>query len=165
MSPQKKTHEKPVVDFGLRFGGLLRELGDFTNDITEMVEEGKDEIEKTGEISFDRAKKLRGMYGISVRIGGNGIPKVETFGRSPRSDTREPIVDVFDEKDRLQVIAELPGVDETDITHTVDGTILTITAGKGERKFFKEIDLGSAVKGKPKVHYTNGILELNFTRA
>jgi len=165
MSPQKKTHEKPVVDFGLRFGGLLRELGDFTNDITEMVEEGKDEIEKTGEISFDRAKKLRGMYGISVRIGGNGIPKVETFGRSPRSDTREPIVDVFDEKDRLQVIAELPGVDETDITHTVDGTILTITAGKGERKFFKEIDLGSAVKGKPKAHYTNGILELNFTRA
>ena len=165
MSPQKKTHEKPVVDFGLRFGGLLRELGDFTNDITEMVEEGKDEIEKTGEISFDRAKKLRGMYGISVRIGGNGIPKVETFGRSPRSDTREPIVDVFDEKDRLQVIAELPGVDETDITHTVDETILTITAGKGERKFFKEIDLGSAVKGKPKVHYTNGILELNFTRA
>lgn len=165
MSPQKKTREKPVVDFGLRFGGLLRELGDFTNDITEMVEEGKDEIEKTGEISFDRAKKLRGMYGISVRIGGNGIPKVETFGRSPRSDTREPIVDVFDEKDRLQVIAELPGVEENDITHTVDGTILTITAGKGERKFFKEIDLGSAVKGKPKAHYTNGILELNFTRA
>jgi HSP20 family protein len=165
MTQQKKKPEKPVIDFGLKFGGLLRELGDFTNDLTEMVEEGRDEMEKTGEISFDRTKKLRGMYGISVRMGGNGIPHVDTFGRSPKSDTREPIVDVFDEKNHIQVIAELPGVDEGDVTHSVRETILTITAGKGERKFFKEIDLGSEVKGPAKMHYTNGILELNFTKA
>jgi HSP20 family protein len=165
MAPQKKKPEKPVIDFGMRFGGLLKELGDFTSDLTEMVEEGRNEMEKTGEISFDRAKKLRGMYGISVRMGGNGIPRVDTFGRSPKSDTREPIVDIFDEKNHIQVIAELPGVDENDISHSVSGTLLTITAGKGERKFYKVIDLGSEVKGNAKTHYTNGILELRFAKA
>ncbi|MFA5294436.1 MAG: Hsp20/alpha crystallin family protein [Methanoregulaceae archaeon] len=165
MNKPKKKPEEPVIDFGLSFGGLLKELGDFTKDLVEMVEEGRDEMVKTGEISFDRAKNLKGMYGISVRMGGDGIPKVDTFGRRPRSETREPIVDVFDEGNRLQVIAELPGVDENDITHSVEGSLLTINAGKGERKFHKEIDLGSEVKGKAKTHYTNGILEITFEKA
>ncbi len=72
---KKKKKEEPVLDFGLSFGGLLKELGDFTRDLTDMVEEGRDEMVKTGEISFDQAKKLRGIYGISVRIGGNGSQK------------------------------------------------------------------------------------------
>jgi len=165
MNKSKKKSEETVIDFGLSFGSLLKELGDFTKDLAEMVEEGRDEMEKTGEIAFDQAKKLKGMYGISVRMGGNGIPHVDTFGRRPRSETREPIVDVFDEGNRLQVIAELPGIDEKDITHSVEGSQLTIRAGKGERKFFKELDLGSAVKGTAKAHYTNGILELTFEKA
>lgn len=165
MNKQKKKPEEPVIDFGLSFGGLLKELGDFTKDLTTMVEEGRDEMEKVGEISFDRAKKLKGMYGVTVRIGGNGIPKVDTFGRRPRSDTREPIVDVFDEGNRLQVIAELPGVEEKDIIHSVEGTTLIINAGTGERKYHKEVDLGFAVKGDPRTHYTNGILEINFEKA
>lgn len=165
MIKKKTKNDEPMLDFGLKFGGILTELGSITEDITRMVEEGKTEMERTGEISFDKSRKRKGMYGISVRLGGDGMPRIDTFGRRPKDDTREPIVDVFDEKDRLQVIAELPGVDENDITHSVRETILTITAGKGERKFHKEIDLGSAVKGKAKVHYTNGILELNFTKA
>ena len=165
MTRQKKKSEEPVINFGLSFGGLLKELGDFTKDLADMVEEGRDEMEKTGEISFDHAKKLRGIYGISVRMGGNGIPKVDTFGRRPQSETREPIVDVFDEGDRLQVIAELPGIEEKNITHSVSGTNLTIDAGSGERRFHKVIDLGCEVKGDPKKHYTNGILEITFIKA
>jgi HSP20 family protein len=164
MNNPKKKSEEPVIDFGLSFGGLLKELGNFTKDLMDMVEESRDEMVKTGEISFDTAKNLKGMYGISVRMGGNGLPKVDTFGRRPRSETREPIVDVFDEGNRLQVIAELPGVDENDITHSVKGTLLTINAGKGERQFHKEIDLGSAVKEGTKAQYTNGILEINFEK-
>lgn len=162
---KKKKKEEPVLDFGLSFGGLLKELGDFTRDLTDMVEEGRDEMVKTGEISFDQAKKLRGIYGISVRIGGNGIPKVDTFGRSPRSETREPIVDIFDEENHIQVIVELPGVEEKKITQSIEGTMLTIDAGSGERRFHKVIDLGAPVKGAPKVHYTNGILDITFEKA
>ena len=76
-----------------------------------------------------------------------------------------PTVDIFDEGDRLQVIAELPGIDESDITHSVEGTHLILNAVRGERKIFKKIDLGSAVKGEPTTHYKNGILEMQFTKA
>jgi HSP20 family protein len=164
MERKKVKPDQPVLDFGLSFGGILSELGNITQDITRMVEEGKTEMSRTGEISFDKLQKRKGMYGISVRMGGDGMPKIDTFGRRPKDDTREPIVDVFEEEKRVQVIAELPGVDEKEISVALKGTTLTIRAGKGERKYKKEIDLEFPVKGEPKTQYRNGILEINIEK-
>jgi HSP20 family protein len=165
MEKKKVNKDEPILDFGLKFGGILTELGTFTQDIAKMVEEGKTEMSRTGEISLDKSRKLKGMYGVSVRLGGDGMPRVDTFGRRPEEDVREPIVDVFDEADRLQVIVELPGVEEKDITVEIKETTLTLRAGKGERKYQKEIDLGVPVKGEPKKQYKNGILEINLKKA
>ena len=165
MEKKKVKTDEPVLDFGLSFGGILTELGNLTQDVTRMVAEGKTEMNKVGEISFDRSRKLKGMYGVTVRMGGDGMPKIDTFGRRPQSDTREPIIDVFDEAERIQVIVELPGVEEHDITVALDETTLQIKAGKGERKYRKDIDLGLPVKGKPKTQYKNGILEINLEKA
>jgi HSP20 family protein len=159
-----ENDDEPVIDFGLSFGGLLQELGNFTKDLTRMVEEGKDEVEKIGEISFNKSQKLKGMYGISFRIAGNGVPKIDTFGRRPKDETREPIVDIFDEAERLQVIVELPGVEENDITVTLHGNALNIDAGKGDRRYHKVIDLDIPVEGEPKSQYKNGILEINLEK-
>jgi HSP20 family protein len=164
MERKKVKRDQPVLDFGVSFGGILTELGNFTQDITRMVEEGKTEMSRTGEISFDKSQKRKGMYGISVRMGGDGMPKIDTFGRRPQSDTREPIVDIFEEAERVQVIAELPGVNENELSVTLKGTTLTIKAGKGERKYKKEIDLEIPVKGEPKTQYKNGILEINLEK-
>lgn len=41
-----------------------------------------------------------------------------------------PSVDVKDEKDRLRVIAELPGVEEKDVNVSLDGDLLTISGEK-----------------------------------
>ena len=164
MERKKVKPDQPVLDFGLSFGGILNELGNITQDITRMVEEGKTEMSRTGEISFDKLQKRKGMYGISVRMGGDGMPKIDTFGRRPKDDTREPIVDVFEEEKRVQVIAELPGVDEKEVSVALKGTTLTIRAGKGERKYKKEIDLEIPVKGEPKTQYRNGILEINIEK-
>jgi len=164
MERKKVKPDQPVLDFGLSFGGILNELGNITQDITRMVEEGKTEMSRTGEISFDKLQKRKGMYGISVRMGGDGMPKIDTFGRRPKDDTREPIVDVFEEEKRVQVIAELPGVDEKEVSVALKGTTLTIKAGKGERKYKKEIELEIPVKGEPKTQYKNGILEINIEK-
>jgi HSP20 family protein len=164
MERKKVKRDKPVLDFGVSFGGILTELGNITQDITRMVEEGKTEMSRTGEISFDKSQKRKGMYGISVRMGGDGMPKIDTFGRRPQSDTREPIVDIFEEAQRVQVIVELPGVDENEVSVALKGTTLTIKAGKGERKYKKEIDLEIPVKGEPKTQYKNGILEINIEK-
>lgn len=164
MEKEKVKHQQPVLDFGVSFGVILTELGNITQDITRMVEEGKTEMSRTGEISLDKSRKRKGMYGISVRMGGDGMPKIDTFGRRPKDDTREPIVDIFEEAHRVQVIAELPGVDEKDIAVALKGTNLTISAGKGERTYKKEIELEMPVKGEPQTQYRNGILEINIER-
>jgi HSP20 family protein len=164
MERKKVKPDQPVLDFGVSFGGILTELGNITQDITRMVEEGKTEMSRTGEISLDKSQKRKGMYGISVRMGGDGMPKIDTFGRRPKDDTREPIVDIFEEAQRVQVIAELPGVDGNEISVDLKGTTLTIRAGRGERKYKKEIDLEIPVKGEPKTHYKNGILEINIEK-
>ncbi len=162
---EKEGKKEPVIDFGLSFGGMLKGLGDFMNTVVEMAEEGKSEFEKVGEISFDKAKKLKGMYGISVRIGGAGVPIVEKFGTVPETDVREPLVDVFDEKDMVRVIAELPGVEESDIKTEREGNILKIRAERGDRKYEKDIELPAAVKGELKSRYKNGVLEIELEKA
>jgi HSP20 family protein len=165
MEKKRKEKEEPVIDFGLGFGGLLKGLGDFMDTVSKMAEEGKSEFEKVGEISFDKAKKLKGMYGISVRIGGAGIPIVDKFGTVPETDVREPLVDVFDEKEVVRIIAELPGVEESDIKTEIEGNILKIRAERGDRKYEKEIELPAAVKGEMKSRYKNGILEIELEKS
>jgi HSP20 family protein len=165
MDKKRKEKEEPIMDFGVSFGGLLKGLGDFMNTIAKMAEEGKSEFEKVGEISFDKAKKLKGMYGISVRIGGAGIPIVEKFGTVPETDVREPLVDVFDEKEVVRVIAELPGVEEGDIKTELEGNILKLSAERGDRKYEKDIELPAAVKGEMKSRYKNGILEIELEKS
>lgn len=162
---KKEKEDKPTVDLGLGFGGLLKGLGEFMDTVSKMAEEGKSEFDKVGEISFDKEQKLKGMYGVSVRIGGAGVPIVEKFGTVPESDIREPMVDVFDEKEMVRVIAELPGVDKADIKTELEGNTLKITAERGDRKYAKDVELPAAVKGEIKSRYKNGVLEIELEKS
>ena len=80
-------------------------------------------------------------------------------------EEREPIVDVFDEKDHILVIAELPGVSEEDIKTELKGDILNISTQDKEKKYKKEILLPSRVETDPiSSIYKNGILELKLKK-
>jgi HSP20 family protein len=71
------------------------------------------------------------------------------------------MVDVFDENDNILVIAELPGVSESEIKVEVTGDILNLTASDKDRKYAKEILLPGKVKpDSVKTAYKNGILEI-----
>ena len=66
--------------------------------------------------------KIKGVYGINVRTMSDGRPKVQPFGnikRTPKGpvveEVREPIVDIFEEKDKIQIIVEMPGIEASDI--------------------------------------------------
>ena len=77
----------------------------------------------------------------------------------------EPLVDVFDENDHLRIVAELPGVQESDIRTEVKGDKLTISAGIHNRKYHKEVPLHVAVEAEPtKLTYKNGILEIKLKK-
>ncbi|MBU4311329.1 MAG: Hsp20/alpha crystallin family protein, partial [Candidatus Omnitrophica bacterium] len=80
-------------------------------------------------------------------------------------EEREPMVDVFDEKDHILVVAELPGVEEANIKTEIKDDILNILAEKGDRKYKKEVLLPSKVETEPITSaYKNGILEIKLKK-
>ncbi|MCG2686305.1 Hsp20/alpha crystallin family protein [Candidatus Parcubacteria bacterium] len=171
---EKKEEEGVEIDFGigkLSFGGIFKGIGDLIDLAAKMEQEGKGEIKREGRVRGlgDRA---RGVYGFTMRTGLGGKPRVEPFGnvrRTPKGpvidETREPIVDVFDEKDYVLVVAELPGVDEAKIETKISGQSLIIKATNAERKYEKEVLLPAKVAAQTlKKSYKNGILEIRIKK-
>jgi len=150
-------------------GGIFRTIGSFLDFLSDMAEKGETEIHREGKLGG--RKGIKAVYGFSVRLGGEGQPRVEPFGNVRREkgkgpvveEVREPMVDVFDEKETVVVVAELPGINEKDITVGLRDDILTISAESGERKYHKEVLLDAPVTSEGLTHsYRNGILEIRI---
>ena len=162
--------KRPTRPEGDGLGGLLRGLGDLLNLAERLAEQGEHEVSKEGE--FSSPGGARGVYGFSVRTGLGGAPTVERFGNVRAtsegpvvSDTREPLVDVFDEGGEVVVVAEVPGVQEKDIHVELDGDVLALTATGPKRKYEKEVLLPAAVDPEARRQsYQNGYLELRFKK-
>ncbi len=171
---KQEREEEPAAGFGMDFGGIFKGLGDFINMAAKLAEEGQTELKRTGEITFDKAKNLRGMYGFSVRVGKGGKPIIDRFGTvtpkvkpmeiKPGAEVREPLVDIFDEKNKIVVVAEMPGVEEKAIKTRMKGNILNIYAESKDRKYTKEVKLPSVTTGKIESTYKNGVLELKLKK-
>jgi HSP20 family protein len=116
-------------------------------------------------------KGMKAVYGFSVRLGGERQPRVEPFGNVSREKGKgpvveevcEPMVDVFDEKENVIVVGELPGVNGKDITLELRDDIFIIAAETGERKYYKEVLFEVPVTSEGLTRsYRNGILEIKI---
>ena len=109
-------------------------------------------------------------YGYTITVGPDGKPIVNEYGNTkselaPTSDTREPLVDtIVDEKEKVvKLIAEMPGVEKTDVKILVDKNVVGITAECGEKKYHCKVPLQHKVdENSAKATYKNGILQLVF---
>jgi len=168
---KKKDDKEKGIDFGLGLGGIFEGLGNLIESVSKITEEGQGIISKKGEIK-GLGDKVKGVYGFTVRTLAGGESKVESFGnikKAPKGpiveEEREPIVDVFDEKDHIMVIAELPGVEEGDIKVEIKGDILNISTRGKEKKYKKEVLLPFKVETEPiSLIYKNGLLELKLKK-
>ena len=112
-------------------------------------------------------------YGYTMTVGPDGKPVVQEYGNVkpellPPSNTREPIVDtIFDEKEKLvKLIAEMPGVEKSDVKVLVQDKTVDISAEHGEKKYHVNVPIQYKVdENSAKAMYTNGILELVFKLA
>ena len=181
----KDEEEGLDIDFGigkLTLGGLFKGVEKLV-DLAAKLEEAGGEIKKEGEIDLSHLKEgMKGVFGFSVKTMAGGKPVVEPFGnikKTPKGPTveeeREPITDVFDEKEEVRVYAEMPGINEEDIkvgfppeagspsAKKVD--ILEISAQSGDKKYHKEILLPVKVKAETLISsYKNGILEVRVKK-
>lgn len=130
------------------------------------------ELGKTGEVNFrvtsrpirgsatdmpDRIKISRPQHKFSP-----APPKIP-----PASiKEREPLVDVFEDGDFVNVTAELPGVEESKVKLEVKNDVLTIRSDTSARKYYKEVKLPTSVKKDPaESKFRNGILEIKLVKA
>jgi HSP20 family protein len=173
---KKKEEKKEIdIDFGigkLTVGGIFKGIEKLV-DLAVKLEDAGGEIKKEGEIDLSHLKKgMKGVFGFSVRTAGGDKPIFETFGNIKKTDKgpkveeeREPITDVFDEKEEIRVYAEMPGVNKEDIKVDLKGDILDISAQSSDRKYHKEILLPVKVDNKTlKSNYKNGILEIKIKK-
>jgi len=71
--------------------------------------------------------------------------------------------DVYEEDDRLRVVADLPGVEKDAIDLKCDGEHLTIDAAGTQREYHDRVDLPARVdEHSADASYNNGILEVSF---
>ncbi|MBM4046164.1 MAG: Hsp20/alpha crystallin family protein [Planctomycetes bacterium] len=161
-----------TADF-LGLGGFFGGLGTALEKLGELAEKSE-ELRKSGEIRSPDGK-VRGVYGFSVKFGlgdrglhiepfGN-LRKDEQTGKAVVHEVREPLVDIFQEKDYVQVIAELPGIGESEVKLDLKDDVLTISAEKGDKKYRKEVLLPKAFTADQMSHSCrNGILEVKLAK-
>ena len=168
----KKAKKEEGLDFDFGIGGLFKGIEKLV-DLAENLKEAGGEIKKEGEIDLSHLKEgMKGVFGFSIKTAVGGKPIVEPFGnikKTPKGpkveEEREPIIDVFDEKEEIKVYAEMPGVSQEDIKLDLKGDILDISAQTGNRKYHKEILLPAKVKAETLTSsYKNGILEISIKK-
>ncbi|NIM25102.1 MAG: Hsp20 family protein [Nitrososphaeria archaeon] len=109
-------------------------------------------------------------YGYTMTIGPDGKPVVKEYGNvkpelAPTSNLREPMVDsIVDEKEKkVKLVAEMPGVEKSDVKIVVKDKLVDISAEHGEKKYHVNVPIKYKVdENSAKASYKNGILELVF---
>lgn len=173
---EKEENENMEFNFGLgklSFGGLFKGVGNVIDLIEKMEREGKSEVRREGRIGGIGRKDVRGVYGFNIKLGLGRKAHIEPFGNIRETKrgvrvvgTREPIVDVFNEKEHILIVTELPGIDEKSINLDLKKDILFLEAGSDDRKYAKEILLPAKVDFASKeVHFKNGILEIQLNKS
>ena len=114
------------------------------------------------------------VYGYSMKIGSDGKPEIQEFGNIKKGlkgtpqvkEEREPLVDIVETNEDIHVVAELPGVEKTDIKLHGTEDSLTISVDTPNYKYYKEVALPVKVRVKEaKSSYKNGVLEVIIPKA
>ncbi len=169
MKKTTRGKDEPQDEVTTSFGGILSGLGGLVDKLGELAKTGE-ELRRTG--NFKSPSGTKGIYGVTIRVGlGEEEPHIESFGNIRKDqktgqatvqEIREPVVDVFDEKDHVLIVAEMPGISAEDVQIEVKDDLLTISAAKGEKKYHKEVLLPvSFKKEKISLSCNNGVLEIN----
>jgi HSP20 family protein len=165
----EKKESSAFEIFGL--GGLFKGLEKLVDLATKLEDNGK--VSGESKFDLDHIKKgMKGVYGFTINTAAGGKPTVETFGNIKKTaqgpkvnEEREPITDLFNETDEIIIIAEMPGIEESDLTIQLNDDILEIAAVSKSRTYRKEIFLPQKLDSQNITHkYTNGILEIKIKK-
>jgi len=153
------------------FEDIFHDVDDFYKKLTKKMFKEMESIEEAL-----RSGKLEGEWDIKpieepgvkgyVARGrfqfGKSQPQPLKLPQQIKDEVREPLTDVFQDKDNVKIYMELPGVEKDDIQ-------LNVTDGHAEIKaknFFKAVDLPTkdVEFDKAVANYKNGVLEVTIPK-
>ena len=177
MGKDKDVDEAAGPKKGL--GGLMVGLANLLEKLNQVAEQGG-EVARTFEIERGDAargdKPMKGVVGFTIRTMGEGgeAVKVEPFGNvrhdeatgeSVVDEVREPLVDVFDEDQRLLIVAEMPGVEPSDVRVALEDVTLTLSGERGELRYRKELAVPPGLsRDKLTLAVKNGIVQIEVPK-
>ncbi|USZ69394.1 Hsp20/alpha crystallin family protein [Halorussus salilacus] len=102
---------------------------------------------------------------MNEMMGGDFDMQVERGGDATGFGT-DTHVDIHEADDEVRVIADLPGVEKSDIDLKCDGEVLTISAASDHREYDERVRLPAQVdEHSATATYNNGILEVAFEKS
>lgn len=117
------------------------------------------ENEKVSKVSRTRNLKVRGRpYPYRYR---RSKTLKKTVWKEP-----EPLIDIFQEKDSVVVVAELKGFKRENIKIHAEKQRLVLSAKTQGRKYYKSLNLPKGVIPETmRITYKNGVLEIRLKKA
>jgi len=145
----------------------------FFEDIDRMIDEMMREAFRVPEERGRRKVYGPYFYGFSVTIGPDGVPRIREWGnirpgpvRPMISETVEPFTDIIEEEDVIKVIIDMPGVEKEDIKVEATERTVTVSAERGERKYYKKVNLPKPIIPETaRAQYKNGVLTITMKKA
>lgn len=115
------------------------------------------------------------VYGFSIIHRPGEEPELREFGNVPEypqkeenvfpSETKEPLIDIFEDGDMVHILAEFPEVEKEDLLLHATAQHLEIKV-LGLSGYSEDVDLPVHVDPKSaKASYKNGVLEVTFKRS
>lgn len=131
------------IDYDIRIGSLLGRPQDLRIG-------GGEFFNRLDQLAKERARRALPVKKFEVPSG---------------EEIREPFIEVFDENEHLEVLAELPGVEEENIQVNISENKITISAANENRKYQGETTLPTNVEALPlQKTYTNGVLKIKLKK-
>ena len=146
--------------FDSEFDRIFKKMSSSFFNIDDIFEEFKGNGSESGPF----------FYGYTMTVGPDGKPVVKEYGNVkpgllPTSETREPLVDtIVDEKEKVvKLIAEMPGVEKSDVKIVVENKTVDLSAEHGDKKYHVKVPVQQKVdEDSVKASYKNGVLQIVF---
>lgn len=173
---EKSEEEKAGEDSGGAAESVLDSVGNLIPGLGGLIKGLKKSdafMERLDSIDEEIDRKLketprRPPSGIPPSVARRGTRPKKHFDTFTAGDVpmdkgeRDVLVDIFEEENKLRVIAELPGVNEKDIRLDLNQDALIISASRGKRSYRKVVKLPRTSESIIGKIYNNGILEVTL---
>ena len=146
--------------FDSEFDRIFKKMSSSFFNIDDVFEEFKGNGPESGPYYYD----------YTIIVGPDRKPVVNEYENVKpdfvqSSNTREPLVDIIiDEKEKVvKLIAEMPGVEKSDVNIVVENKTIDLSAEHDEKKYYVKVLVQHKVdKNSAKTSYKNGVLQIIF---